>query len=86
MNTVDMHSAARDEARRVLAARQDPPRGTFTGCAGPCDQGRRLCPCPAVCRRADRHDDLAPFAGILVALALVGAVVAVVALLHWSMT
>ena len=24
-------------------------RGTFTGCAGPCNQGRRLCPCPEAC-------------------------------------
>ena len=30
-------------------------REHWPGCAGPCDQGRRLCPCPEACARLDRH-------------------------------
>lgn len=27
--------------------------GTFSGCSGPCNQGRRLCPCPEACRSTE---------------------------------
>ena len=41
-------------------------RVTFPVCAGPCDHGRRLCPCPDACQRAaEADDDLACAAGIV---------------------
>ena len=56
-------AAARDEAMRVLAGRKlteadldahqrgrmPVPPATLTHCHGPCEQGRRLCPCPQAC-------------------------------------
>lgn len=30
-------------------------REHWPGCHGPCDQGRRLCPCPDACRLMERH-------------------------------
>lgn len=42
----------------------------LTTCTGPCEQGRRACPCPEACTRAD-NDDADGFGfwrGLLVAL------------------
>jgi hypothetical protein len=47
-NEAAMRAAIREEAERVLRARVKP---TFPDCQGPCDQGRKLCPCPDACER-----------------------------------
>jgi hypothetical protein len=67
------------------------------GCHGPCDNGNKLCPCPDACgliecRDAQRNDVgmhralaewLAIPTGVVVALAIVGAIVAAVGALHF---
>lgn len=61
------------------------PAPTYPACVGgPCDQGRRLCPCPDACNRM--ADDLGPATGILVALAIVGGIVTLVLALHYWLT
>jgi hypothetical protein len=39
------------------AAWEEAHIGTFAGCAGPCDQGRKLCPCPDACNVAHEIPD-----------------------------
>lgn len=70
--TVEARQAVRDEALRVLASRKltdadldahqrgrmPMPPATLTHCNGPCEQGRRLCPCPEACARM--ADDAGP--------------------------
>ena len=34
----------------MSTSRQQSQQPTFAHCAGPCDQGRKLCPCPDACR------------------------------------
>ena len=53
----------------------------FPGCAGPCEQGRKLCPCPDACL-ADA-DKLATARGVVFAVGLTAACVAAALLLHW---
>lgn len=40
-------------------------RQTLTHCAGPCEQGRKLCPCPEACETPDK-DSLNTSACVLV--------------------
>jgi hypothetical protein len=102
-------AAMRDEVERILRkrcegvnidaihAKHRQPKQTFTACAGPCDQGRKLCPCPDACEAAADERNARPLhqyaaewldapPGIVIALALVGAIVAVVGVLHWMLT
>ena len=53
-------------------------RVTFPVCAGPCDQGRRLCPCPLSCQLPDDEpaDDLACAAGVVRAVVWCAAIYA----------
>lgn len=74
---------------------------TVPACHGPCDQGRKLCPCQAACAAIDAEDEqrnVQPLhryaldalrdvpAGIGVALSLVGGIVAIVLGLHAWLT
>jgi hypothetical protein len=82
-NEAATRAAIREEAERVLRARVKP---TLPSCAGPCDQGRRLCPCPDACMRIeDDGDGLDAARGILLAVALVASIVATVGALHWAL-
>ena len=61
----------------------------MTHCNGPCDQGRRPCPCPAACglEEPPEHDMLKVVMGdlvIAVALVAVVAVVVLVAVGRWG--
>ena len=49
--------------------RRAPGRQTLAHCAGPCQQGRRLCPCPEACEAAtDDTDALGAAKGVIVGL------------------
>ena len=61
----------------------------MTHCNGPCDQGRKPCPCPAACglEEPPEHDMLKVVMGdlvIAVALVAVVAVVVLVAVGRWG--
>jgi hypothetical protein len=47
----------------------------YTFCNGPCDQGRKACPCPVACEREDPSMSGFEILGklVIVVLALVGA-------------
>ena len=55
----------------------------MTHCNGPCDQGRKPCPCPAACglEEPPEHDMMRVVMGDLVITVALVAVVAVVVLL-----
>ena len=62
---------------------------TFTSCRGPCEQGRRLCPCPSACQRmADKPAPRALTAGawMLVAIAAGLAFFTIIIVSLWSAT
>ena len=73
-------AAMRDEVERILRkrcegvdidaihAKHQKPKQTFSACAGPCDQGRKLCPCPEACERGAADDDMGAARGIVFAL------------------
>jgi hypothetical protein len=76
---------------------RETPRKTLTHCAGPCQQGRRLCPCPEACEAPAEDRNAKPLhayiaewlavpPGIVIALALVGGIVAAVGLAHFALT
>lgn len=53
-------------------------------CTGPCDQGRKSCPCPADCQRAEEDEpgtDARMFLQLLVMSVL--SVLVCMALIHW---
>lgn len=55
----------------------------MTHCTGPCDQGRKPCPCPSACglEEPPEHDMMRVILGDLVIAVALVAVVAVVVLL-----
>lgn len=65
----------------TMHRRQQPHPPTFAHCAGPCEQGRKLCPCPDACRATPqrRKNDpgyvgLGAFLPAFMVIALVAAV------------
>ena len=54
----------------------------MNGCNGPCDQGRKPCPCPAACQFEDEppeHDSVrVVLIDVLIACAIVGVIAAIV--------
>jgi hypothetical protein len=75
-------AAMRDEVERVLRkrcegvnidaihAKHQKPAQTFTACAGPCQQGRLLCPVPEACQRIADDDALGTARGIVCAVGI----------------
>jgi hypothetical protein len=47
---VDIDAAHRNDTARL---EREGWKATFTACVGPCNQGRKLCPCPEACERMD---------------------------------
>jgi hypothetical protein len=62
MNGIDIDAVHRraTDARQLTAAQLERYRSlhrvTLPHCAGPCDQGRKLCPCPEACESAAPDD------------------------------
>jgi hypothetical protein len=52
----------------AIHAKHQKPKQTLPACAGPCDQGRKLCPCPEACERGAADDDMGAARGIVYAL------------------
>ena len=53
----------------------------YSRCTGPCDQGRKPCPCPVACESHDESSYYRGLAGLILSGAGVVAVVAAVAFL-----
>jgi hypothetical protein len=72
------------------AAWEEAHIGTFTGCAGPCDQGRRLCPCPEACNRPAEEPGARDWKRIGLAVVLASAALVIVSCVavtsHFSQT
>ena len=69
---------------RVCVERDEPP--TPVGCTGPCDQGRRMCPCPDACGIAVPSDSVRRWpqvAGLILLLLSASAAVAAAYIVGW---
>ena len=57
-------------------------RDHWPNCSGPCDQGRKLCPCPDECQIPD-DDSLAVFVGARNALLMMAAIALCIGFVVW---
>lgn len=86
-----------DAVHHRIAQRHKHVQSHLPHCAGPCEQGRKLCPCPTACGIDDNERNAKPLPWyvaelvgvrpeIVSALAVVAAIIAVAAGLHYFLT